>query len=59
MILTGISTDMETLNQFKKSLQSSTYLASIELPITNLEQKTDIPFSISFKLKDPNSLFYK
>ena len=59
MILTGISTDRETLNQFKKSLQSSTYLASIELPITNLEQKTDIPFSISFKLKDPNSLFYK
>lgn len=57
--LTGISINRDTLNKFKKSLQESTYLTAVELPITNLEQKADIPFSISFKVKDLNMLYYK
>ena len=59
MSITGISTNRDTLNQFKKSLQESKYLTEVELPITNLEQKGDIPFSISFKIKDPSMLYYK
>lgn len=57
--IVGISKNRDTLNQFKKSLEKSILLANIELPITNLEQKIDIPFTISFKLKDPNVLYYK
>jgi len=57
--LVGIASDRDTLNKFKKSLQDSNYLTSIDLPITNLEQKGDIPFSITFKIKDPSMLNYK
>jgi Tfp pilus assembly PilM family ATPase len=57
--MVGIAKDRETLNQFKKLLQESTYITSVELPITNLGQKADIPFSVSFNLKDPSMLYYK
>lgn len=57
--VSGIAKNREILNQFKKSLQESTYFDKVELPINNLEQKGDIPFSVSFVLKDPNVLFYK
>jgi len=57
--ITGISKDRETLNKFKKSLQESTYLTGIELPVTNIGQKGDIPFSVSFSLKDPSMLYNK
>ncbi len=57
--MVGVSKDRETLNKFKKNLSESEYLTGIELPITNLEQKKDIPFSISFKIKNPQMLYYK
>ena len=59
MRLVGIAKDRETLNKFKNTLQESIYLTSVDLPITNLEQKGNIPFSMSFRLKDPNMLYYK
>lgn len=57
--IVGISKDRNTLNQFKKTLQESSYITGVELPITNLEQKGDIPFSISFRLINPSMLYYK
>ena len=57
--IVGIAKDREALNKFKKALQESPYITSVELPLTNLGQKGDIPFSISFNLKDPNMLYYK
>jgi len=59
ILIIGISKNRDILNQFKKSLQESTYLSSVELPITNLEQKGDIPFSLTFKIKDPNMFYNK
>ncbi|OGI67660.1 hypothetical protein A3A05_00640 [Candidatus Nomurabacteria bacterium RIFCSPLOWO2_01_FULL_41_12] len=59
MSMTGTAKDRNTLNLFKKSLQDSIYLTEVELPIKNLEQKVDIPFSISFRLNDPSMLYYK
>ncbi len=59
MSIVGIAVNRDTLNKFKKSLQDSNYLSMVELPITNLEQKGDIPFSISFRVKDPIMLYYK
>ncbi len=55
----GLAKDRDTLNVFKKSLQESSYVTQVELPITNLEQKADIPFSLSFHIKDPSMLYYK
>ena len=57
--IVGIAEDRSILNLFKESLQSSSFFTNIELPITNLEQKAKIPFSITLKLKDPNMLYYK
>lgn len=57
--IVGISASREALNKYKISLQGSKYLTGVELPITNLEQKGDIPFSISFKIKDPSMLYNK
>ena len=59
MSLTGTAKDRATLNLFKKSLQDSAMFTEIELPITNIEQKGDLPFSISFRLKDPKALYFK
>ena len=59
MSLAGTAKDRPTLNQFKKSLQESLMLTEVEIPITNLEKKGDIPFTASFRLKDPNIALYK
>ncbi|HAT68625.1 MAG TPA: hypothetical protein DCS20_03320 [Candidatus Yonathbacteria bacterium] len=59
MSIAGTAKDRATLNQFKKTLQESTILTGIEIPITNLAQKEDIPFTASFRLADPNVALYK
>lgn len=59
MTISGTARDRTTLNQFKKSLQDSTMLADVGLPITNLAQRENIPFSISFRIKDPSTVYYK
>ena len=59
MSLTGTAKNRVTLNQFKKSLQDSPMFTDVDLPVTNLEQKEDIPFSASFRLRDPGAAFYK
>lgn len=59
MTLTGIARDRATLNQFKKTFGESELFTAIELPITNLEQRADIPFSLSFTLKDSSLIYYK
>jgi Tfp pilus assembly protein PilN len=58
MSLVGIAKDRDTLNQFKKHLQDSPLFTEVEIPLTNLEQRGDIPFSASFRLKDPSALYY-
>ena len=56
--LTGVATNRMTLNNYKKILQDSPMLSEVELPLTNLEQKGEVPFAISFRLKDPGALYY-
>lgn len=58
MSLSGVARDRRTLNQFKKSLQDADMFAGVDIPITNIEQKETIPFSASFHLKDPGTLYY-
>ena len=59
MSISGTAHNRSTLNQFKKSLQESTMLTEVELPTANLEQKENIPFSVSFRFKDPSILYYQ
>ena len=59
MSLAGTAQDRDTINQFKKSMQESAMFTEIDLPITNLDKRTDIPFSISFIIKDPSTVYYK
>jgi len=56
--VTGTAINRVALNNYKKILQESHMLSEVELPLTNLEQKGEIPFSISFRLKDPSALYY-
>jgi len=46
------------LNQFKKTFQESPMFFEVELPIANIEQKSEIPFSLSFRIKEPANLYY-
>ncbi len=56
--LVGNARSRTTLNNYKKTLQESEMLSDIELPLTNLDKEENIPFSISFRLKDPSTLYY-
>jgi len=58
MFFTGTAINRVTLNDYKKTLQESSLLSEVELPLTNLEKKEGIPFTISFRLKDPSGLYY-
>lgn len=53
----GTAQSRKQLNSFKKSLDESRFLSEVKLPLTNLEQKENIPFSVSFKLKDQSTLY--
>jgi hypothetical protein len=54
--ITGSAQTRPQLNLFKKTLEESPMLAEVKMPLTNLEQKENIPFSVSFRLKDPSIL---
>lgn len=58
MSLTGVASSRTVLNNYKKILQESPLLADIEIPLSNLEQKGAIPFTASFRLKDPSGLYF-
>lgn len=58
MSLTGVAASRTVLNNYKKILQESPLLSEVEIPLSNLEQKGSIPFTASFRLKDPNALYF-
>lgn len=57
-ILTGTASSRDKLNNYKKILQGSSFISEVELPITNLELEGAIPFTVSFRLKDPSAIYY-
>ena len=56
--LVGNARNRETLNNYKKTLQESAMLSEVELPLTNLDKEESVPFSISFRLKDPSAIYF-
>ena len=57
--ISGTAKDRSTLNQFKKTLFDSKTFSNVILPINNLEQKENLPFSISVHVADPAKFYYK
>lgn len=54
--LQGVGVDRASVNLLRKSFEASTLFTAVQLPLANLEVKKDIPFSLTFKLKDPQVL---
>lgn len=59
LTITGTAANRDQLTAFKKTMEESVLFAEIALPSTNLELRESIPFSLSFKLKDPAALYEK
>lgn len=57
--MTGVAANRQVLNQFRDELIDSEMLKEVNLPLTNLEQKENIPFTISFKLRGPELIYPK
>ena len=57
--ITGTADNRESLNQLKKSFASSALFDNVDIPLTNLGKKNDIPFSMSFKIKNSELIYTK
>ena len=57
LAVTGTAGTREQLTVFKRSIEESDLFTEIALPATNLEVREMIPFSLSFKLKDPAAAY--
>ena len=55
--VSGIAQNRGQMNQFKKIMEDSSVFTEINLPLTNLEQKENIPFNMSFKLKNTIQIY--
>lgn len=56
-IVNGTASGRSQLNLFKNTLEESPLFQNVNLPLTNLEQREHIPFSITFYLEDPQSVY--
>lgn len=57
MTINGFAQNRSQLNLLKKSFNESTIFTEINLPLTNLEQKENISFYLTFRLKNPVDLY--
>jgi len=55
--VTGSAADREAINTLKKSFESSELFTEVSIPLTNLGKKADIPFSMTFKIKDSQLIY--
>jgi Tfp pilus assembly PilM family ATPase/Tfp pilus assembly protein PilN len=57
--VSGVASDRETINQLKKSFESSTLFDEIKTPLNNLGKRVNIPFSMTFKIKSSDLIYTK
>lgn len=55
--ISGTALTRDTLLQFKTVLEKSELFMEVKVPFSYLEQKDNIPFSLSLKLKNPNIIY--
>ncbi len=51
LLLSGNADDRDSLLTFKQNLETETYVSSVDLPVSNFAQNTDISFSITIILR--------
>lgn len=49
--ITGVASSREAINKLKNSFETSEIFEDISIPLNNLEKKSNIPFSMTFKIK--------
>jgi hypothetical protein len=49
----GVAATRDILAQFKSTLETSTFFAKAEIPIADLVQDADLPFTVTLTLKKP------
>lgn len=54
---TGVAKTRNDLNIFKKSISESDMFTQFDMPLSNLGQKEDIPFTANMLLKDPQVVY--
>ncbi|QQG52610.1 MAG: pilus assembly protein PilM [Candidatus Falkowbacteria bacterium] len=52
LTISGTAKDRDSINNFKKSFEDSNLFTDINIPLNNLGKKEDIPFSLTFKIKN-------
>lgn len=57
--INGTALNREAINNLKRSFESSNLFSDINIPLNNLGKKNDIPFSITFKIKDIQLIYTK
>ncbi|MBI2013679.1 MAG: pilus assembly protein PilM [Candidatus Colwellbacteria bacterium] len=57
LVLEGKASTREILSEFRKTLEESEFATEVEIPIQNLELRTNIPFNVRFKVKNPQTLY--
>lgn len=57
--MTGFAKERTDLNGFKKNLEKAENIAEVNMPLANIGLKAEIPFSVTFRLKDPSSIYFK
>jgi hypothetical protein len=57
--ITGTAANRTAINNLKRSFESSNFFGNINIPLDNLGKKTDIPFSLTFKIKNSALVYDK
>lgn len=57
--IVGVAQNRAQLNLFKKSVESSEFFSEVRIPLTNIEQKDNISFSMALRVRDPQKIVYQ
>ena len=56
--MSGIAQTRDVLNNFNAALGADPFFSSVNLPITNIDQFTNLPFNVTLNIANPQALYY-
>jgi hypothetical protein len=59
LAITGVASNRDSINALKSSFETSDLFSEIVIPLDNLGKKVEIPFSITFKIKNTELIYNK
>ncbi|MFA6407214.1 MAG: pilus assembly protein PilM [Candidatus Paceibacterota bacterium] len=57
IVINGIAQSRPLLNEYRGLFESSADFINVKMPVTNIDKKENIPFTLSFQLKDPQFIY--